>query len=211
MKRFYTLFVILLTLSSVMHIANADWSMPDANLKAAVIRSINEPQNHVLTEADMARLDELRAAGRGITDLTGLEAASKVKKIRLANNSITDISALSELTTLTMLRLANNDITDITDLLDLTNLTDLELQNNSITKCAPLRKLRSLTRLKITGNDDLTDAYLLKHLENAGASVDITVPEPPNSALQIVPFLYLENPESKSPSRPLYARPNQDG
>ena len=180
MKRFYTLFVILLTLSSVMHIANADWSMPDANLKAAVIRSINEPQNHVLTEADMAKLDELKAAGKGITDLTGLEAASIAKKFRLASNSISDISALSGLTTLTLLRLQNNSITDISDLSGLTNLTDLDLSNNQITDCSPLTGLTNLTRLNITGNS-LTNAHLLKPLKDGGTTIDITIPDPPDT------------------------------
>jgi len=67
----------------------------DVNLKAAVERQlgISEP-----TPTDMLALDILRAYGREITDLAGLEYAKNLRELVLHSNQISDISALAHLT-----------------------------------------------------------------------------------------------------------------
>ncbi len=64
------------------------------------------------------RLKTLSAAGEGISDLTGLEAASNLEYLFAASNAITDLAPLAELPDLRGLDLGGNDITDIAPLVE---------------------------------------------------------------------------------------------
>ena len=183
MNRFYTLILISLALISWLHPVEAQdastW-MPDANLRAAVRKSLGLADNEDLTQAKLLDLTELKAAGRGISNLTGLEHATSVTVVRLAGNQISNISPLSGLTSVTKLRLQGNEITNITSLSGLTNLTELFLNDNQITDVAPLTSLVNLGTLRLTGNS-LTNAHLLSSLTNLN-SVDISIPDPPQDS-----------------------------
>ena len=180
MKKHYTLLVILTLISNYIYSADAsnpaDW-MPDASLRAAVRASLGLADNEPLTQAKMRDLTELRAAGRGINNITGLEYATNATTMRLANNQFSNLSPLSELTAVTKLRLQNNDITSCGALSGLTNLTQLFLNGNQITNVSPLSGLSNLVTLKLSGNP-IADASPLSSLTNLN-NVDITIPDPP--------------------------------
>ena len=180
MNRIYTLILISLALISWLHPVEAQdastW-MPDANLRAAVQKSLGLADNEDLTQAKMLDLIELKAAGRGISNLTGLEHATSVTIVRLAGNQISNISPLSGLTSVTKLRFQGNEITNITSLSGLTNLSELFLNDNQITDVAPLTSLVNLGTLRLAGNS-LTNAHVLSSLTNLN-SVDISIPDPP--------------------------------
>ena len=182
MKRFSTLLVILTLFSSYIHIARASdaaqW-MPDANLRTAVRTSLGLADNEDLTQAKMLDLTELKAASRGISNLTGLEYATNVTIVRLAGNQISNISPLSGLTSVTKLRLQGNEITNIASLSGLTDLTELFLNNNQITDVTPLTTLVNLVKLRLAGNS-LTNAHLLSSLTKL-TDMDITIPSPPDT------------------------------
>lgn len=95
--------------------------MPDANLRTAVRKSLTLADGEALTQAKMLDLTELKAAGRGISNLTGLEHATNVTTVRLAHNQISNLSSLSGLTSLTKLRLQDNEITSLSSLSGLTS------------------------------------------------------------------------------------------
>ena len=182
MKRFYTLLVILTLFSSYIHVADASdaaqW-MPDENLRTAVRTSLGLADNEDLTQAKMLDLTELKAASRGISNLTGLEHATNVTIVRLAGNQISNISPLSGLTSVTKLRLQGNEITNIASLSGLTDLTELFLNDNQITDVTPLTNLVNLVKLRLAGNS-LTNAHLLSSLTKL-TDVDITIPSPPDT------------------------------
>ena len=76
----------------------------------------------------MATLTRLVALRENISDLTGLEHATRLDRLNLWNNRyISDISALSGLTSLERLDLEGNDISDISALSGLTRLRYLWL------------------------------------------------------------------------------------
>ena len=104
----------------------------DANLEAAIRMQLKKPVGPI-TRKDVASLEKLGAPGTGITDLTGLEYATKLTRLYLSGNQITDLTPLSEITSLNVMNLRQNQITDITPLLKLTNLTELNLSANKIT------------------------------------------------------------------------------
>jgi len=147
----------------------------DSILKALVEQQlgVSDP-----TTADMELLTELNAAGRGISDLTGLEYATNLAGLNLGEffyyrdwppelrtNQIEDISPLSGLTKLTSLDLSNNQITDISALSGLTALETLTLYNNQITDISALSGLRNLKSLDMEHNQ-ITDITPLSGLTN---------------------------------------------
>ena len=208
MKRFSTLFAILLILSISTYVGDiqnavaneADW-MPDANLRAAVRSALNLGNNDALTQAGMASLTRLTARNAQISNLTGLEHATNLEKLDLRDNTINNISALSGLTNLESLKLKGNDISSVSGLSGLTNLTLLNLKENnissistlsglanlehlrvdqnSITDVQPLTSLVNLERLWIAGNS-LTNAHLLSSLTGL-TQIDIPIPDPPDT------------------------------
>jgi internalin A len=128
--------------------------------------------------ADMVFLKELSAAGRGISDLTGLEYATNLASLNLGEffyywnwppelrtNQIQDISPLSGLTRLKSLDLSNNQITDISALSGLTALESLAIYNNQIADISALSGLSNLTSLDLEHNQ-ITDLTPLSGLTN---------------------------------------------
>ena len=208
MKRFPTLFAILLIFSISIHVGHvqnavaneADW-MPDANLRTAVRSALNLNNNDTLTQAGMANLTGLTARNAQISSLTGLEHATNLQKLdlrdntisnisalsgltnleslKLKGNNISSVSALSGLTNLTLLNLKENNISSISTLSGLTNLEHLRVDANSITDVQPLTSLVNLERLWIAGNS-LTNAHLLSSLTGL-TQIDIPIPDPPDT------------------------------
>ena len=126
--------------------------IPDANLRAAIERALQKEPGEPITEADMENLFQLFAQNRGISDLTGLEAAINLQSLWLSFNNISDLSPLSELTNLQSLELSFNNISDLSELAGLTNLQWLILGNNSILNLSPLSELTNLQLLELGGN-----------------------------------------------------------
>ena len=145
-----------------------------------ILKALIEKQLGVTnpTVADMVFLKELNAAGRGISDLTGLEYATNLASLNLGElfyywdwppelrtNQIRDISPLSGLTRLRSLDLSSNQITDISALSDLTALETLALYNNQIADISALSGLSNLTSLDMEHNQ-ITDLTPLSGLTN---------------------------------------------
>src|SRR5262249_53272663 len=81
-------------------------NIPDPNLETAIRVALNKPSGQI-TDADMLTLTTLDASGRGITNLSGLEAAENLQTLNLsANFQISDISPLAGLTKLQNLDLS---------------------------------------------------------------------------------------------------------
>ena len=144
--------------------------IPDANLAAAIRKTLGLADDATITVADMRQLIELDAQESDISELTGLEHATNLEKLRLFENSISDISPLSKLTNLTFLNIFDNSISDISPLSKLTNLRGLYLNNNdmsdiSISDISPLSELTNLTGLSLAGNN-ISDISPLSELTN---------------------------------------------
>ena len=139
--------------------------IPDPNLRAAIETGLGKVSGAPITAADMARLAFLDARNANITDLTGLEHATKLTSLWLSENSIADISPLNGLTNLTELILNENSIVDISPLNGLNNLTLLWLNENSIADISPLAGLTNLTSLVLSENS-IADISPLNGLTN---------------------------------------------
>jgi len=142
----------LLALSSVIISASAqEVPIPDPGLNAAIRAELQKPTGP-LTEADLLTLNNLRAGGRSIRDVAGLEAARNLHILELVNNSITNFAIASALTNLTILDLFNNQLTTFILSNALPNLTIIDIAFNSLAQCSLPAGLGRLDTLFLEGN-----------------------------------------------------------
>ena len=138
-------------------------TIPDPNLASSIRKALSLASEDPITRQNIIRLTELDAGSEGITDLTGLEYATRLHSLVLAHNNIKDITPISKLPRLWSLRLFVNKISDITALKDLRNLNVLDLGNNSISDITILQSLPKLQSLFL-GNNPISDITVLRSL-----------------------------------------------
>ena len=139
-----------------------DW-MPDANLRAAVIETLELAEGVSLTKEHLKSLLHVEALNSEISNLSGLEYATNLMGLGLCGNQISDLSPLSDLVQIEHLSLCGNQISDISPLSKLTNLKLLDLGLNQITDITPLGKLVNLENLNL-GDNQIVDMSSLARL-----------------------------------------------
>ena len=137
-------------------------SIPDANLKAVVQKTLELSRRDRITQLDMLQLTSLEAEKRQITDLTGLEHAKNLKLLILGANQIRDVTPLTGLTQLKTLILWENQITDLTPISGLPHLTHLNLSSNPIRDHATITEFVRLRGLHLGGNQVRDVSFLAK-------------------------------------------------
>ena len=151
-------------------------AIPDTNLRAVIEDSLGKASGAPITRGEMVTLTSLEAPYANISDLTGLEFATRLTSLHFGydpdgsyfnRNSISDLSPLSGLTSLETLYLYDNSISDVSDLSGLTSLKTLYLYNNSISDVSGLSGLTSLERLSLSNNSisDVSDLSGLTSLK----------------------------------------------
>ena len=145
--------------------------IPDPNLRAAVEAALGKTPGALITAADMERLERIEADDAGISNLTGLEAATQLERIEFRRNSISDLSPLRGLTRLNNIKLRGNRITDVSPLAGLVNVDWLGLEENEITDLSPLKGLIKLNGIGIANNpvSDISSVSGMKSLEGIEA------------------------------------------
>ena len=145
--------------------------IPDENLRAAIAETLNKAPNAPITDEDMKQLRQLRADGRGIQDLTGLEYATNLERIELRRNAISDVSPMRGLTRLNNIKLRDNVISDVSPLANLLSVDWLGLEENVISDLSPLKGLVKLEGIGISENlvTDVSSLASLTSLERIDA------------------------------------------
>ena len=146
-------------------------SIPDPNLRTVIEDLLDKAPGALITAAEMARLERLVADDAGISNLTGLEAATQLERIEFRRNSISDLSPLRSLIRLHNIKLRGNRITDVSPLAGLIHVGWLELEDNEITDLSPLAGLGKLIEIGISGNpiSDVSPLASLTSLEGINA------------------------------------------
>ena len=127
-------------------------NIPDANLRAAITETLGKAPGTRITRDEMATLTHFEAHDADISDLTGLEFATKLEEIRCNNNSISDISPLAELIRLRVIELRTNTIRDLSPITGLINLEWLIVDHNLISDLSPVEDLINLRGLGLVDN-----------------------------------------------------------
>ncbi len=120
----------------------------DPQLEAAIRHQLQIPTGE-LTDTNLQNLVWLQAYNCGITNLSGLEFASRLETLDLGYNAISDITPLCNLSSLTYLWLNSNQIRDGALLTNLTSLQFLALDYNPISSISPLQSLPALRYLSL--------------------------------------------------------------
>ena len=149
--------VCMLTLWAVLFLMPLDTpaqtvNIPDANLRAAVAEALGKAPGATITADEMATLTHLAAHDRGIRDLTGLAAATRLEEVRLNDSLISDLSPLAALMRLRVIEFRHNVITDLSPVAGLINLRWLVVPDNLIADLSPVEDLINLEGLEISRN-----------------------------------------------------------
>ena len=181
MKQFFRLclcVLVILGVASGVTSAQEEW-MPDPNLRQAVRKKFEIPDNIPLTPPDMHRLHDLVSINEGIENLQGLQHAVNLSFLHIAPAEVSDLTPLAGLLSLKTLKLYGNNISDITPLSNLTVLKHLQLHDNQITDLTPLTNLTNLEELSIAGNP-ITDFSPLAEFPHFAHLVPtfIEIPDP---------------------------------
>lgn len=146
----YVLMVLIIMLFCLPPLSAQIVNIPDDNLRAAIGETLGKTSDAPITELEMESLKVLRANDRGISDLTGLETANRLRELYLNRNTITDLSPLSSLKKLERLELHHNAVlSDLSPLSSLPNLKWLFLEDNAISDLSPLSELITLIDLRL--------------------------------------------------------------
>ena len=148
--------------------------VPDVNLRAKIVETLNKPKNAKLNATDMLRLTTLEARNANIRDLTGIEYAHNLRYLNLGaayiegkgavnSNAVSDLSPLMGLTNLNWLVLDGSNISDVSALSGLTQLTLLGLNSNNISDVSALSELTQLKILRLN-NNNISDMSALSEL-----------------------------------------------
>ena len=165
----YVMLVIIIILFSMPPLSAQVVDIPDENLRAAITETLGKTPDTPITLVEMESLKILRANDRDISDITGLDSASRLRELHLNRNTITDLSLLSELTQLHWLELNHNvTLSDLSPLSSLPNLNGLHIEDNTISDLSPLTTLFTLRDLRLGGNiiEDLSAIAGLHNLRS---------------------------------------------
>lgn len=166
----YVFMVLVILLFCIPSLSAQVVDIPDTNLHSAIIETLGKTPGTPITALEMGSLKVLRANDRGIRDLTGLEAASRLQDLYLNHNLIADLSSLSGLKKLYRLELNHNEIlSDLSPLSRLPNLNILFITGNIISDLSPLTELTTLYDLYMRQNiiedlSPLSDLHNLRYL-----------------------------------------------
>ena len=159
--------------------------MPDPALRTAVRGEIGLLPDVPLTKERMRSVGYIDIAGKGISDLTGLEFATDLRELDLRDNPITDLRPLANLTMLERLYLSDilpsTPTLDLRPLANLINLEELTLENSKVSDISPLARLKKLQILDLSHNDisdlrPLAGLRELKVLRIRGNPIDDLTP-----------------------------------
>ena len=126
----------------------------DKTLEAAVRQQVFAKRNSKdpLLAEDVKHVSTVKARGKKIQSLKGLEACKALASLELPDNEIEDLSHLADLERLQLLDLSGNRIRNIGPVETLKALQYLNLENNQVEDLAPVAGLGNMRSLYLTGN-----------------------------------------------------------
>ena len=172
MKRFFTLFVVLIVFNSWFNAPTAQaQGAPDQTLAAAVRRYLElRPTDSIKWKT----LKEFSDSSGSIKSLKGLELATNLERLELHKSPIDDLTPLANLEKLREITIWDSKLNDLTPLAGLIQLEYLAISHNEISDLTPLTGLTKLVNLGLSVNQisDITPLAGLTKLVSLGLSVN---------------------------------------
>jgi Leucine-rich repeat (LRR) protein len=151
-SRFTLLMLVALLCVSGAASVRAEGLFNDKALETAVRDVLKKKAEDPLAEADLKNVYILKAKGKGIKDLTGLDKCTNLAELNLAKNEIESIAPLAGLVNIQSLDLGKNKIADIAPVAKLVKLQYLVLESNQIESIDAVKDLKKLTSLYLAKN-----------------------------------------------------------
>lgn len=154
-------------------------SFADSALAVAVRATLGLQVTNPITDAAVETLTTLQAGGRGIADLSGMEALVAIAILNLSGNRIRNLEPLSGLQRLVVLDLSGNQVEDLGPIAALPNLQELYVSGNQISDLSGLIGHPALAWLDVRGNPLSTAAAAgqLPELLSQGVTVAFDPPD----------------------------------
>jgi putative cell wall-binding protein len=150
--------------SKLTGMSNTIVTFPDKNFEAVIRKKINKPSGDIYIN-DVRSIIELNANNNAISDLSGIEKLTNLKKLNLSYNIITNLEPLSGLTNLENLKLDHNIyLSNLSGIDKLTNLKDLNLDSDNATSLESLKSLANLESLELDFNKTINDITPIENL-----------------------------------------------
>lgn len=158
------IFLSIITMKTYATDNNITGTFLDENLKNEILELAKEATGEEnKTEIYMSDIDKiieqpggtsLRLAGKGIKDLSGIEAFSEkeITWIFLDWNEITDLTPLQDFKNLTKISFSGNQVIDLTPLSKIKTLENITAINNKIETIKPLQNLKDIKYITLDGN-----------------------------------------------------------
>lgn len=141
MRALFNFCILCAFLLGSVHAFAQNASIPDTGLREAIRLALGLRPGEAIPQSELDLLARLDASNRNITNLSGLETATRLTFLDLGKNQITNIGLLAPLTELRELYLDNNRIIDITPVQDMRLLEILDLTKNDIVDVSILVEL----------------------------------------------------------------------
>ena len=161
----FSLAVVLAALAVQADVTINSTNFPDATFRSYLM---SQYPSGTITTAQLNARDTLNLPYKGISNMTGVQYFTQLKRLDLYSNNLTSID-VSANTKLIYLNLGYNKLTSI-DVNSNTVLQELYLQNNQLTTVS-VNNHSSLRTLWVRGNTTLTGFYCWR---DALTSVDVT-------------------------------------
>jgi Leucine-rich repeat (LRR) protein len=124
----------------------------DVLSEALLQQGLDKNGDGIISQEEIATLQDLDLSGKGISSIYGLEYAAALKTLDISNNNIKDITVLSRLSYLKELDADNNSIVDISPLVGAEGLSVLYARNNQISDIKCLDFFKNLQAVYLSGN-----------------------------------------------------------
>jgi Leucine-rich repeat (LRR) protein len=127
---------------------------PDKGLEAAVRREVfaKRYNTEALTQEDVKNISQVKAKGKAIKSLEGMQHCVSVREIDFENNEIVDLKPIAELKLIQSINLAGNKIENIEPLAALSRVQYLELSRNAVSDIYPLSNMSNMRSLYLSEN-----------------------------------------------------------
>ncbi len=114
---------------------------PDKALEAAVRQEVfaKRYNEEPITVEDVKNISEVKAIGKGVENLEGLQHCVALQMVNFRNNKISNLGPMKDLKMLQQNFLNENAIESIEPLSGLTNVQYLELSKNKVVDLTPLK------------------------------------------------------------------------
>ena len=145
----------------------------DVGLQESINESLRRPKRAPISRELIKKVKKIRAWGRGIEDLEGLQYAINLKSLDLSYNPIYSLDQIVKIRKLRNLRLDGTEIDDISQLSELIELEALGIANTLVTDLSPIGRIKLLERVDVSGCRDvhgnLQTAKIIRKEKNANS------------------------------------------